>query len=240
MTCSNPPPPPHYRRHRDNHRGRRRKRWPYYFNHQDHTFVSTGASSEIKLSDDLRKLASSLSDHPTVPYKHLRSIWVGSNPSTRPDLMGFSPKPREKSEELKARLRKLEEALERKVYDELVKDITPKKDVDEPFSSYKDQMGFGGEAILFCNRNWKAEQSLHVALTMFTGYLVGYYAFRALFCHSPAMSAAGGILGLVIGMLVETLLFIIRTSSMDKMPARKATSFTTKQKKDQLGDKEVS
>ncbi|KAM3322321.1 hypothetical protein P3S67_003472 [Capsicum chacoense] len=185
-----------------------------------------GASSEIELSDDLKKLASSLSDHQTVTYKHLRSIWVGSDPSTRPDLMRLlsgsnfvlcSPKPREKSEELKARLRKLEEASERKAYDELVKDITPKKAVDEPFSSYKDQMGFG----------------LHVALTMFTGYLVGYYAFRALFSHSPAMSAAGGILGLVIGMLVETLLFIIRTSSIDKKPARKATSFTTKQKKNQ-------
>lgn len=185
-----------------------------------------GASSGIELSDDMRELASSLSDQPTVPYKHLRSIWVGYDPSTRPGLMELlsgsdfvlcSPKPREKSEELKARLRKLEEASERKAYDELVKDITPKKAVDEPFSSYKDQMGFG----------------LHVALTMFTGYLLGYYAFRALFSHSPAMSAAGGILGLVIGMLVETLLFIIRTSSLDKKPARKATSFTTKQKKNQ-------
>lgn len=185
-----------------------------------------GASAETELSDDLRELASSLSDHTTVPYKHLRSIWIGSNPSTRPDLMGLlsgsnfvfcSPRPREKSEELKARLRKLEEASERKAYAELVKDVTPRKPVDEPFSSYKDQMGFG----------------LHVALTMFTGYLMGYYAFRALFSHSPAMSAAGGILGLVIGMLVETLLFIIRTSSLDKKPARKATTFTTTQKKNQ-------
>ncbi|KAB1215982.1 hypothetical protein CJ030_MR4G023614 [Morella rubra] len=64
---------------------------------------------------------------------------------------------------------------------------------------------------------------------MFTGYLVGYAAFRALFNHSPAMvaserpsfpvslatNAAGGILGLVGGMLVETLLFIITTSSKD-------------------------
>ncbi|XP_009610992.1 uncharacterized protein LOC107762816 isoform X1 [Nicotiana tabacum] len=190
-----------------------------------HSFLA-GASSDVELSDDLRELASSLCDHPTVPYKRLRSIWIGSNPSTRPDLMGMlsesnfvfsSPKPREKSEELKARLRKLEEASERKAYDELVKDITPKKVVDEPFSSYKDQMGFG----------------LHVALMMFTGYLVGYYAFRALCSHSPAMSAAGGILGLVGGMLVETLLFIIRTSSQDRKPTRKSTSFTSKQKKNQ-------
>ncbi|XP_016436696.1 uncharacterized protein LOC107762816 isoform X2 [Nicotiana tabacum] len=121
-----------------------------------HSFLA-GASSDVELSDDLRELASSLCDHPTVPYKRLRSIWIGSNPSTRPDLMGMlsesnfvfsSPKPREKSEELKARLRKLEEASERKAYDELVKDITPKKVVDEPFSSYKDQMGFGGFPVL--------------------------------------------------------------------------------------------
>ncbi|KNA22476.1 hypothetical protein SOVF_033750 [Spinacia oleracea] len=46
-----------------------------------------------------------------------------------------------KSEELKARLRKLEELAERKAYAELVKDITPKKP-NEPFSSYKDQLGF--------------------------------------------------------------------------------------------------
>ncbi|WMV43362.1 hypothetical protein MTR67_036747 [Solanum verrucosum] len=74
---------------------------------------------------------------------------------------------------------------------------------------------------------------LHVGIAMFTGYLMGYFAFRALFNHSPAMSAAGGILGLVIAMLVETLLFIIKTSSLDKKPARKATSFTTTQKKNQ-------
>jgi len=48
-----------------------------------------------------------------------------------------------KSEELKARLRKLEDLAERKAYQELVKDIAPPKDVPEPFSSYKDQLGFG-------------------------------------------------------------------------------------------------
>lgn len=48
-----------------------------------------------------------------------------------------------KSEELKARLKKLEDLAERKAYKELVKDITPKEDVQEPFSSYKDQLGFG-------------------------------------------------------------------------------------------------
>ncbi|EEF34723.1 uncharacterized protein LOC8289071 [Ricinus communis] len=172
------------------------------------------ASKEPHLSQQLRDLASFLVSQHNVQYKSLRSIWIASPHSTRPDLIRLfsgselvltSPKPREKSEELKARLRKLEELAERNAYQELVKDITPRKDEIEPFSSYKDQLGFG----------------LHVALTMFTGYLVGYAAFRALFGHSPAMSAAGGILGLVCGMLVETLLFIIRTSSQDP---RKSTS----------------
>ncbi|KAI3703504.1 hypothetical protein L1987_73628 [Smallanthus sonchifolius] len=186
------------------------------------SFLSTSANN-THLSPDLCQIASSLSHQPSsVPYRSLRSIWIASDPSTRPDLRALltgsqfvlnSPQPREKSEELKARLRKFEEVAERKAYKELVKDITPRRDESEPFSSYKDQIGFG----------------LHVALTMFTGYLVGYYTFRALFGHNPVMHAAGGILGLVGGMLVETLLFIIRASNQD----RKTTFTASKIKKNQ-------
>ncbi|CAD5334739.1 unnamed protein product [Arabidopsis thaliana] len=175
------------------------------------------ASGDRRLSDELRGIASDLRSKNIIPYKLLRAIWTGSDPSTRPDLLGLfsgsnfvftSPKPREKSEELKLRLVKLREIAERKEYAELVKDITPKKQVEEPFSSYKDQLGFG----------------LHVGLTMFTGYLVGYASFRALFNRNPALSAAGGILGLVLAMLVETLLFIIKTSKDDQIQSSK--SFT--------------
>lgn len=42
-------------------------------------------------------------------------------------------------------------------------------------------------------------------------------------------SAAGGILGLVCGMLVETLLFIIRSSNHDN----KSSATASKQKKNQ-------
>ncbi|PIN07316.1 hypothetical protein CDL12_20120 [Handroanthus impetiginosus] len=189
----------------------------------------TAASKDSHLSQDLNDLSSSLIMQSTIPYKSLKTIWFGSNHDTRPDLSSLlsgsdfiftSPKPREKSEELKLRLKKLEEAAERKEYQELVKDITPKKGVEEeePFSSYKDQLGFG----------------LHVVLTMFTGYLLGYAAFRALFGHSPAMSAAGGILGLVGGMLVETLLFIVRSSNLDRQTrSSTSTSATLRIKKNQ-------
>lgn len=184
-------------------------------------FLST-ASEDPHLSSELRQIASDLSSQGNVPYKSLRALWFASRPSTRPALIQLfsgsefvftSPKPREKSEELKARLKKLAELAERNEYQELVKDITPKKDATEPFSSYKDQLGFG----------------LHVVVMMFTSYLVGYAAFRALFNHSPAMNAAGGILGLVGGMLVETLLFIIRTSNQD----HRSSSSASKLKKNQ-------
>ncbi|KAL5781727.1 hypothetical protein ACOSP7_006756 [Xanthoceras sorbifolium] len=166
------------------------------------------ASRDSQLSPELQEVAFNLSSLNNLPYKSIRNIWVASHPSTRADLIRLfsgsafvftSPKPREKSEELVARLRKLALRAERNEYQELVKDITPNNDASEPFSSYKDQLGFG----------------LHVVLIMFTGYLVGYATFRALFSHGPVMSAAGGILGLVCGMLVETLLFIIRSSRWD-------------------------
>ncbi|KAL7107748.1 hypothetical protein ACP275_06G074200 [Erythranthe tilingii] len=187
----------------------------------------TGASTDSHLSEDLRDIASSVTVQSTVPYRSLKAIWLGSECETRPNLSSLlngcnfiftSPKPREKSEELKVRLRKLEEAAERKAYQELVKDITPRKPVEEPFSSYKDQIGFG----------------LHVVVTMFTGYLVGFAAFRALFSRSPVMSAAGGILGLVGAMLVETLLFILRSSDKDRpSPSNTSSSSTWKIKKNQ-------
>ncbi|KAL5710398.1 hypothetical protein ACHQM5_020963 [Ranunculus cassubicifolius] len=172
------------------------------------------------LTSELREIASNLSSQPSLPYKSIRTLYFASPSSTKPNLKHLfngsdfvfsSPKPREKSEELKVRLKKLEDLAERKAYDELVKDITPRKDVAEPFSAYKDQLGFG----------------LHVLLTMFTGYVAGYFAFRALFNHSAVMNAAGGILGLIIFMLVETFLFIIRTSNQD-VTTSSTTSVTKK------------
>ncbi|GLT81271.1 hypothetical protein SLA2020_526640 [Shorea laevis] len=163
------------------------------------------ASKDPLLPQELRGLASNLSSQSNVTYKQLRNIWINSTAESRPALLQlFSAsdfvfsrsKSTEKSEELKARLKKLAELAELKDYQELVKDIAPKKTMNEPFSTYKGQICFG----------------LHVVLTMFTGYLVGYLAFRALFNQSPAMNAAGGIMGLVFGMVLETLLFIIRTS----------------------------
>ncbi|KAG8382502.1 hypothetical protein BUALT_Bualt05G0083900 [Buddleja alternifolia] len=218
----------------------------------------TAASTDSHLSEDLRDLSTSLitQSSSSLPYQSLKTIWLTSQPTTRPHLSSLlsgsnfiftSPKPREKSEELKVRLRKLEEAADRKAYQQLVKDITPKNSVEEPFSSYKDQLGFEmvttkeGDTGLIAERFglcaavvvFPDSVRLHVVLTMFTGYFFGYAAFRALFSHSPAMSAAGGILGLVIGMLVETLLFIVRYSDQDRPSPSSTSSSRLKIKKNQ-------
>ncbi|KAF3792961.1 hypothetical protein EJ110_NYTH02076 [Nymphaea thermarum] len=180
------------------------------------------ASEDIDSIPDerLRDKARVLSARDSVPYRSLREVYLAMPASSRPpllpllagsDLLFASPKPREKCDELKERLMKLAELEERKAYDALIEDIAPKKDIEEPFSSYKDQLGFG----------------LHVVVTMFTGYLVGYAAFRALFARNQFMSAAGGICGLVFAMLLETVLFIMRTSG----PTKISSSSTSKVKK---------
>lgn len=53
-------------------------------------------------------------------------------------------------------------------------------------------------------------------------------------CVFGFQSAAGGILGLVLAMLVETLLFIIKTSKDDQIQSSKSSSsFTPTTKKNQ-------
>ncbi|KMZ62013.1 hypothetical protein ZOSMA_49G00810 [Zostera marina] len=172
-----------------------------------------GDFSSSDFTEEIRRLASEIVSQKSVRYRDLRKIWSLCPSSKRPTLSELfygttfvfsSPKPREKSEELKARLSKLQDLADRKAYRELVKDVVPKEKTTEPFSSYKDQIGFG----------------LHVILIMVTGFLCGYAAFRALFNHSVVMNTAGGIFGMVFGMLLETVLFMIRTSAMDSAPSR--------------------
>ncbi|KAF9598805.1 hypothetical protein IFM89_031473 [Coptis chinensis] len=185
------------------------------------SFLLKSIIQDSNLNQQHHQIALNLSSQNNVPYKLIRNLWTVSSPSRRPKLIHLfndsefvltSPKPREKSAELKERLRKLSELAERREYNELVKDITPRKPTSDPFSSYTDQLRFG----------------MHVIVTMFTGYLIGYAAFRALFNHSAAMNAAGGILGLILSMLVETLLFIIKASSED-LTSSSSTSVLKKQ-----------
>ena len=118
--------------------------------------------------------------------------------------------------------------------------------------------------IILHFKMWIYAAGLHVIVIMFTSYLVGNAFIRSQLGGSPVLVCinsydplncfvwkwgdmgavtnsmltlqhdAGGILGMVIGMLVETLLFIIRTSDFDsKKGQAKKTRHGSRYKKDQ-------
>ncbi|CAI5492427.1 unnamed protein product [Closterium sp. Naga37s-1] len=128
--------------------------------------------------------------------------------------------------ELEARLAALKEAEEQRQYRELVRDVVPKGakgrgaiggaggvDDEEDFggqggssylASYREQLGFG----------------MHVVGVMFTCYLLGHFAASALIKDQPALHPVGGAVGLIFGMLLETTLFIIRTTQLEEKQAK--------------------
>eukprot|EP00271_Cylindrocystis_brebissonii_P001147 TRINITY_DN11454_c0_g1_i2.p1 TRINITY_DN11454_c0_g1~~TRINITY_DN11454_c0_g1_i2.p1 ORF type:complete len:359 (-),score=58.87 TRINITY_DN11454_c0_g1_i2:1069-2145(-) len=126
------------------------------------------------------------------------------------ELLLPRPKPKEKSEELKARLAKLQDAVDRKEYAKMVADVAGVEEEDRDGSIFmgttKDQLGFG----------------LHVMAIMFTGYMFGFYMFRSQFPDQAMMHSMGGILGLIAGMLLEVVLFIIQASRFEEEVARRA------------------
>ncbi|CAI7735098.1 unnamed protein product [Closterium sp. NIES-54] len=141
-------------------------------------------------------------------------------------LLPAPPEPPKKSAELEARLAALKEAEEQRQYRELVRDVVPKGakgrgaiggaggvDDEDDFggqggssylASYREQLGFG----------------MHVVGVMFTCYLLGHFAASALIKDQPALHPVGGAVGLIFGMLLETTLFIIRTTQLEEKQAK--------------------
>jgi len=108
------------------------------------------------------------------------------------------PPTRTKVPELEARLKKLRVLEEERKYAELTSDVRAKErlvDETEHFSRFKEHIGFG----------------THVIVVMFTLFMLGHHAAKHI-SESPILHIAGGLAGAITGMLVETLLFIIRAS----------------------------
>ncbi|GJP41758.1 hypothetical protein CLOM_g1405 [Closterium sp. NIES-68] len=61
---------------------------------------------------------------------------------------------------------------------------------------------------------------MHVVGVMFTCYLVGHFAASALIKDQPALHPMGGAVGLIFGMMLETTLFIIRTTQLEEKQAK--------------------
>ncbi|KAG1354265.1 hypothetical protein COCNU_07G003770 [Cocos nucifera] len=174
------------------------------------SFLLSAAEDRKHLTDELRELASSLFSRSSVPYGSLRSIWSALPPAGRPalrrlfagaDFVFSRPRPREKGDGP-------DDGVQNSPYE---------------LSCLVASLEFNYNPIDILSIKGRQPFSLtglHVVLIMFTGYLVGFAAFRALFNHSSVMNTAGGILGLVCGMLLETVLFIIRTSNQEMVSSR--------------------
>mmetsp|Transcript_25603 Transcript_25603/g.35356 ORF Transcript_25603/g.35356 Transcript_25603/m.35356 type:complete len:225 (+) Transcript_25603:129-803(+) len=83
-------------------------------------------------------------------------------------------------------------------YGEMTSDVDARETKEantESFSSYKDQLGFG----------------VHVIVVMFTLYLVGVHVGKSI-SSEPIVELAGGLVGCIFGMFLETTLFIIRSN----------------------------
>eukprot|EP00898_Chlorokybus_atmophyticus_P007961 jgi/Chlat1/8166/Chrsp76S07614 len=146
-----------------------------------------------------------------------------------------SPAPREKSPELVERLEQLRTAAEDRAYAAMVSDVpgagmaTPENtamrggeggegDQDvELLGTYRQQLGFG----------------MQVIVAMGTLYMLGLYVGRRLF-DDAALQYLVGVVGLILGMLAETCLFIIRQARLDeKSAARTCTGSDATRKKAQ-------
>ncbi|GIL45797.1 hypothetical protein Vafri_2942 [Volvox africanus] len=111
------------------------------------------------------------------------------------------PPPKEKSPELQARLAQLQEALDNKRYSEMVADITVgERKAEELRGSIlptsRLQLSFGA----------------HVLVTMFTFWALAYYGSKLYLSYDELWAGLLGALGLTAGLLLETLLLIIRSN----------------------------
>ncbi|KAH7618956.1 hypothetical protein NADE_005804 [Nannochloris sp. 'desiccata'] len=118
------------------------------------------------------------------------------------------PTPRQttgKSPELQAHLAKLRAKLEQDKYDAMVAEVTVEERAavaasEGGFNTYKQQMSFG----------------LHVIVMMFAFYLFGHLAGMAL-SPNKVYHPAIGLAFMIFAMILETVLFVIRTTIPPKL-----------------------
>ncbi|GLI64005.1 hypothetical protein VaNZ11_007159 [Volvox africanus] len=129
-----------------------------------------------------------------------KSIYLHQLCSHRDVILPIPP-PKEKSPELQARLAQLQEALDNKRYSEMVADITVgERKAEELRGSIlptsRLQLSFGA----------------HVLVTMFTFWALAYYGSKLYLSYDELWAGLLGALGLTAGLLLETLLLIIRSN----------------------------
>ncbi|GIL71870.1 hypothetical protein Vretimale_672 [Volvox reticuliferus] len=120
---------------------------------------------------------------------------------THQDIILPIPPPKEKSPELQARLAQLQKALDNKRYSEMVADITVRERKAEELRN----------SILPTSR-LQLSFGAHVLVTMFTFWALAYYGSKLYLSYDELWAGMLGALGLTAGLLLETLLLIVRSN----------------------------
>lgn len=154
--------------------------------------ASQAASAEHVSWSLLRKVAAAMrTDGQGPPWLHEEC--QGSEPVLA------SPAARVRSDELKARLVKLQAAADQKRYDSMVHEVTKvERDAEAlregGMRTYKQQLNFGVQVIVMMGSFYAM------------GHIVAAFVTERL-----AVRAAAGLAGLILAMMAETILLIMRT-----------------------------
>ncbi|GLC59731.1 hypothetical protein PLESTB_001527500 [Pleodorina starrii] len=159
--------------------------------------------------EDLKCIASELRANPEKPI-YLHQL------CSHKDVEYPAPPPKEKSPELQARLARLQAELDNKRYSDMVADITESERKAEEMRN----------SILPTSR-LQLSFGAHVLVTMFTFWAVAYYGSKFYLSYDELWAGLAGALGLTVGLLLETLLLIIRSNRLVPLEERMPELFDT-------------
>mmetsp|Transcript_10348 Transcript_10348/g.25723 ORF Transcript_10348/g.25723 Transcript_10348/m.25723 type:complete len:263 (-) Transcript_10348:323-1111(-) len=149
---------------------------------------------------ELKSLVTTLREKGHEPTPYLHELCKGSSPAA-----ALPPAPKPPNPELEARRRQLQANLDNMQYASMVADIT---------QSEREAEAMKGETL----PTLRAQYSFgaHVLVTMFTLFSLGYYGSKQFLGYDELWAGLLGVLGLSFGMLMETVLLIIRTNRPEK------------------------
>ncbi|KAG2432918.1 hypothetical protein HXX76_008648 [Chlamydomonas incerta] len=178
------------------------------------------AASCSSIPQDVREDARKLRGAEQIDWSSLKAVadaYRAANPSkpvylhklcSQRDVILPSPPVKEKSPELVARLAKLQAQLDNKRYDAMVADVTAaERKADElrgVLPNARLQLSFGA----------------HVLVAMFTFWATAFYGTKIWFGWDPLWSGLAGAVGLACGLIIETVLLIIRTNRFTTIEER--------------------
>eukprot|EP00287_Rhodomonas_sp_CCMP768_P013671 CAMPEP_0196757370 /NCGR_PEP_ID=MMETSP1091-20130531/103631_1 /TAXON_ID=302021 /ORGANISM="Rhodomonas sp., Strain CCMP768" /LENGTH=240 /DNA_ID=CAMNT_0042106143 /DNA_START=20 /DNA_END=742 /DNA_ORIENTATION=- len=134
---------------------------------------------------------------------YLHEILAGSS-VTPPD----PPPPKQKNPEAEARLQKVKAELEDREYEMMTRDVRRQEIEQQDVGEIKTLSQSLGEGV-------------NILVAKGTAFAIGWFASRAAWGYDPLWNLIAGLVGLIIGFMLESLLFVLRSSSVISVKERK-------------------